>query len=160
MAITTGKYRTRKLDSNGDPVISGTVWLYDIDAIAQTIQTRLNLFSGEFWRDVTEGTPWIGSILGKNNAQKTVQAKASILKSRILDTDGVLSILEWENDFDYSDRKFTVTATVLTEYGALSLDEDLSDNEVTQDSDVASLVEAVARYNYNSTKFNAELFQP
>jgi hypothetical protein len=153
MATVTGKYRTRKLDDNGDPVISGTVWLYDIEAIAQTIKQRLKLFAGEYWRDVTDGTPWLGKILGKNTAQNTIQAKSTILKNRILSTEGVYSILKWESDFDYSERSFYVTATVLTEFGSIDLTEDLSDTSIKQDEDIELLTEAVALYNLNSTRY-------
>lgn len=123
MSVETYKYRTRKLDDNGDFVISGTVWLYDVDAIEQTINTRLKLFSSEYWRDVSDGTPWITSILGKNNSTNTLQSKSVLLKNRILNTDGVVSILDWTSDFDYTTRKFTITATILTEYGTIDVSE-------------------------------------
>ena len=141
-----GQYRTRKLDKNGDPVISGQVWIYDIEAIAQTINTRLNLFSGEFWRDVTEGTPWIGRILGKNNSTNTLQSKSTILKNIIRNTQGVISILEWSSDFSYTDRKFSVNATVLTEYGVLGINEDLNEKESIEDESVQNLLIAVQNY--------------
>lgn len=120
---TNYKYRTRKLDENGDIATSGTVWIYDIDAVAQTIETRLRLFAGEFWRDVTEGTPWIESILTKNNQRNTIQSKLSIIKSRILNTDGVVSIVDWQSDFSYQDRKLSITATILTEFGLTQIDD-------------------------------------
>ena len=121
--MTTKKFRTRKLDDNGDFTISGSVWIYDIDAVAQTIDTRLKLFSGEFWRDVTEGTPWIERILTKNNRTNTIQSKISIIKNRILNTGGVVSILEWNTDFSYQDRKLSVQATILTEFGVLPINQ-------------------------------------
>lgn len=121
--MTTKKFRTRKLDDNGDFTISGSVWIYDIEAVAQTIDTRLKLFSGEFWRDVTEGTPWIESILTKNNRTNTIQSKISILKNRILNTGGVVSILEWNTDFSYQDRKLSVQATILTDFGVLPINQ-------------------------------------
>jgi len=123
MSVETGKYKTRRLDANGDFVISGEVWIYDIEAIQQTIQTRIYLFSAEYWRDVSDGTPWINSILGKNNSVNTIQSKSSLLKNRILNTEGVITILEWSSDFDYSTRKFTIVATILTEYGTISVSE-------------------------------------
>ncbi len=57
--MTDYTYRVRNLDDNGDISLSGTTWLYDIDAVEQTIKTRLNLFSKEYWRDSSEGTPWL-----------------------------------------------------------------------------------------------------
>lgn len=123
--MTTKKYRTRRLDENGNPVISGKVWIYDIEAVAQTINTRLNLFAGEYWRDVTDGTPWIEKILTKNNRTNTIQSKITILKNRILQTNGVVSILEWKTDYSPQDRKLSVTSTILTEFGVMPLNRTL-----------------------------------
>lgn len=123
--MTTKKYRTRRLDESGDPVISGKVWIYDIEAVAQTIDTRLKLFAGEYWRDVTDGTPWIENILTKNNRTNTLQSKITILKDRILQTGGVISILEWTTDFNYQDRKLVINADILTEFGVTSINRQL-----------------------------------
>jgi hypothetical protein len=120
--------RVRKLDSNGDISLSGDAWLYDIDAVAQTIKTRLNLFSKEYWRDVSEGTPWIKSIWGKNNSANTLAQKERLLKERIINSDGVISIVEWSSDFSYSDRKLSVSATVLSEFGLIKIENGLASN--------------------------------
>lgn len=123
--MTTKKYRTRRLDENGDPVIGGKVWIYDIEAVAQTIDTRLKLFAGEYWRDVTDGTPWIENILTKNNRTNTLQSKITILKERILQTGGVISILSWKTDFNYPERKLVINADILTEFGVTSINRQL-----------------------------------
>lgn len=117
------KFRTRRLDSNGDIVTSGSIWVYDLEAVAQTIETRLRLFSGEYWRDVTEGTPWVDRILSKNNQSNTVQAKITLIKNRILNTEHVLSIVSWSSDFSYQDRKLSVVATVITDFGIVDIDD-------------------------------------
>lgn len=144
--MTTKKYRTRRLDSNGDPVISGKVWIYDIEAVAQTIDTRLKLFAGEYWRDVTDGTPWIENILTKNNRTNTLQSKITILKERILQTGGVISILEWTTDFSYTSRNLSVIATVLTEFGVLNINEQLDNPESIEDESVQQLLVSVQNY--------------
>lgn len=151
--MTTKKYRTRRLDSNGNPVISGKVWIYDIEAVAQTIDTRLKLFAGEYWRDVTDGTPWIDKILTKNNRTNTLSSKISILKERILQTGGVISILEWTTDFNYTSRNLSVIATVLTEFGVLDINEDLNEKESIEDASVQNLLIAVQNYTIAATKF-------
>lgn len=144
--MTTKKYRTRRLDENGDPVISGKVWIYDIEAVAQTIDTRLKLFAGEFWRDVTDGTPWIENILTKNNRTNTLQSKITILKDRILQTGGVISILSWKTDFNYTSRNLSVIATVLTEFGVLNINEQLGNPESIEDESVQQLLVSVQNY--------------
>lgn len=144
--MTTKKYRTRRLDENGDPVISGKVWIYDIEAVAQTIDTRLKLFAGEYWRDVTDGTPWIDKILTKNNRTNTLQSKITILKDRILQTGGVISILEWTTDLNYTSRNLSVIATVLTEFGVLNINEQLNDPQSIEDEQVQQLLVSVQNY--------------
>lgn len=144
--MTTKKYRTRRLDENGDPVISGKVWIYDVDAVAQTIDTRLKLFAGEYWRDVTDGTPWIDRILTKNNRTNTLQSKIAILKERILQTGGVISILEWTTDFNYTSRNLSVIATVLTEFGVLNINEQLDEPQSIEDESVQQLLVSVQNY--------------
>lgn len=116
------KYRTRALDSNGDYVTSGSkVWLYDGEAIAQTIITRLKLISTEYWRDANEGTPWFTEVIGKNNNKYTITSKERVIKNRILNTDGVLSITEWSADFNGANRTLFVSFTVLTEFGRITI---------------------------------------
>ena len=144
--MTTKKYRTRRLDGNGNPVISGKVWIYDIEAVAQTIDTRLKLFAGEYWRDVTDGTPWIENILTKNNRTNTLQSKITILKDRILQTGGVISILEWTTDFNYTSRNLSVIATVLTEFGVLNINEQLNNPQSIEDESVQQLLVSVQNY--------------
>lgn len=152
------KYRTRRLDENGDIVTSGEVWIYDIEAVAQTINTRLNLFSGEFWRDVTKGVPWITDILGKNNNRNTLQSKATILRNRILNTEGVISILEWSSDFTYTDRVFSINATVLTEFGVLDISQESNDpDNIIPDDTIKSMLVAVQRYSVAATEVSLSI---
>ena len=155
---TEKKYRTRRLDENGDIVTSGDVWIYDIEAVAQTINTRLNLFAGEFWRDVTEGVPWITDILGKNNNRNTLQSKATILRNRILNTEGVISILEWSSDFTYTDRVFSINATVLTEFGVLDISQYSNDpDNIIPDDTIKSMLVAVQRYAVAATEVSLSI---
>lgn len=112
--------RVRKLDENGDIVTRGVMWNYDKEAVAQNISTRLKLFLGEYFRDITDGVPWFEKengtegILGKGYSLAEVE---SILKNRIARTDGVLKLLEFKIDFNATTRKMIVSAFVLTNYG-------------------------------------------
>ncbi len=150
------KQRVRRLDANGDIIMSGNAWLYDIDAVAQTIKTRLNLFSKEYWRDVSEGTPWLKSILGKTNNSNTLAQKERLLKNRIITTEGVISISEWNSDFSYPDRKLSVDATVLTEFGLIKITNGLASNsDDTNEAlgDVLNLQLAVHNWIVSSINF-------
>lgn len=154
------KFRTRKLDSNGDIATSGVVWIYDLEAVAQTIETRLRLFSGEYWRDVTDGTPWIERILSKNNQTNTLQAKTALIKSRILNTEHVISILAWEADFSYTDRKYSVNATILTDFGIVNVVDsstDPSQGDQVEDNSINSMLVAVQAYAIAATEVSVSL---
>lgn len=112
--------RVRKLDGNGDLVTSGIIWNEGQYTIAQTIKTRLKLFLGEYFRDITQGVPWFekedGSygILQKGYTLEQVEA---LLRNTISETDGVLTILSFNLDFDDNKRELTVSTIVATQYG-------------------------------------------
>ena len=104
----------RRLDESGDIATSGAQFISGIDEVAQTVLTRLRLFYGEYFRDVTDGTQWFEAILGKNGSQ---QSREAALRNRIAQTPGVVRLTSFEFDFDIETRKATVTAGVLTTYG-------------------------------------------
>lgn len=110
----------RSLDENGDIVTSGTIFISGKDEIAQTIKTRLRLFLGEYFRDITDGTPWFEQILGKN---VNVNAREAALRNRIVNTKGVVRLLSFNADFDNDSKTYTVSCNVLTTYGELELTE-------------------------------------
>jgi len=102
----------------GDVVTSGDQFISGVEEIAQTVKTRLRLFLGEYFRDVTDGTPWWESILGKDG---TLSSKEAIIKSRILRTDGVVRLVSFSTDFDINTRVYTVNAGILTTFGITEL---------------------------------------
>lgn len=111
----------RRLDpETGDIVTSGTQFITERAEIAQTIKTRLRLFYGEYFRDITDGTQWFENILAKNTS---LTQKDAELKRRILQTDGVINLVTFESDYDINARTFTVTASVLTEFGQLEIEQ-------------------------------------
>lgn len=108
----------RRLDSNGDISTSGQQFINEQSEVAQTISTRLRLFRGEYFRDITEGTPWFQSILVKGaNLSET----DSIIRRVISQTDGVQQITSYNADFDLDTRQYKIDVSVLTIYGEISL---------------------------------------
>lgn len=108
----------RALDpATGDIVTSGQQFISDIDEIAQTISTRLKLFLGEYFRDITDGTPWFQEILGKH---VSLSRSDAALRSRIAETSGVIKLLAFKTDFDPNTRQYTVYVSVKTEYGDIN----------------------------------------
>lgn len=93
-------------------------WLINSpEAVAQAIKTRFELWYGQWFLDTTEGTPWIQSVLGKQNPEVYSLA----IRQRILETKGVNAITAFNTTVDTSTRRVTFTATVETLYGTTTL---------------------------------------
>jgi hypothetical protein len=95
--------------TEGDIVTSGDHFLTGKEATAQAITRRLKLFLGEYFLNISEGTPWFQEILGKSSRDMA----AANIKSRILDTDGVVALGAFSFDFDAKTRMITVNASVI-----------------------------------------------
>lgn len=108
----------RKLLDSGDIATSGSQFVSGASEVAQTIKTRLQLFLGEYFRDVAEGTDWFGRILGKNVGLGRAEAE---IKRRIAQTPDVRAITGFQFDFDTASRTATVTCSVATPYGEASV---------------------------------------
>lgn len=90
--------------------------------VGQAILTRLRLWTGEWFLDQTEGTPWLTSVLGRNGTGAADLA----IQERILGTPGVVSIVSYSSYLNPATRRFTVSSvTVQTQYGAITLSEGL-----------------------------------
>jgi len=110
----------RKIDENGDIVTQGSMFLTGREEIEQTIKTRLRLFLGEYFRDITDGTPWFEQILGKGT---TLSAREAALRNRIVRTPGVVRLTSFSTNFDLNTRTYSVTAGALTTYGLITVTE-------------------------------------
>lgn len=86
------------------------------EAVAQNVMTRLALWRGTWFIDTQEGTPWLQQILGKHDAVDVV------IRSRILETPGVLSIESFESILDPDTRRLTITAMLNTRYGQTTIE--------------------------------------
>lgn len=103
----------------GDIVTSGEMqFIGGREEIAQTIKTRLALFLGEYFRNITDGTPWYEQILGKFVSLDIVE---SVLRVRIAATPGVVRLTSFDTDFNIDSRKYSVTAGVLTIHGIVEV---------------------------------------
>lgn len=102
----------RQLDSNGDYTVGLAFYANSPTCVAQAISTRLKLWQGEWFLDITAGTPWIQSILGRS------QNPDAYIKAAILGTEGVTSLTSYSSTYDGTTRAFTVSGTVATLYGS------------------------------------------
>lgn len=112
--------RYRREDDDGDYTFGqgDDTWLVNSpEAVAQAIKTRFLLWYGQWFLDTTEGTPWIQSVLGKQRPDTYNLA----IRRRILETQGVSSITEFNTEVDGRTRRVTFTATVETIYGTTTV---------------------------------------
>ena len=97
-----------------DIATSGRQFVTGAEATAQAVRARLRLFLGEWFLDVSQGTPWFQSILGK-----APQDVAEIeLKNRILSAPGVAQIRKFEFDPDLTNRRLFIRMTLINDEGA------------------------------------------
>ncbi len=87
-------------------------------AVAQSVETRLRLWLGEFFGDTSAGTPYPQTILGKHSQ---AEADASI-QNQVTSTDNVIDIQKYESTLDPVTRKLSVKLTIDTAFGATQLD--------------------------------------
>lgn len=112
--------RYRALDVNGDYRFgaSDAEFLANSpDAVAQAVRTRFELWSGEWYLDLTEGTPYVKQILGEGTRDLYDQA----IQERILDTEGVTGITDYASSLDETTRALSVSATITTIYGTTTV---------------------------------------
>jgi len=114
--------RYRKLDDNGDMMFGhqqADFYRNQPEAVAQAVVTRLKLWLDEWFLDMTEGTPYQQAILGKNK-QDTIDPA---LRERILETQGLSELVEYERTHDPDTRTSRVVAQIDTVYGQTQITE-------------------------------------
>ena len=109
--------RVRMLDANRDPVYGNGVdaYLFDIEAVAQIIQTRLMFYKGEWWEDTNLGLPMWQSILGQSGKNKTVIDQ--LIRKQIAETPYVNYIMSFTSTLE--NRVYTCQVEVATDFGTI-----------------------------------------
>lgn len=107
----------RKLDENGDYTFGNNSYDYieKDEAIAQAIKTKLYLFYGEWWEDISLGLPMFQSILGQVSNNNLRQTVILLCAEQISLVEGVTSVDSIS--VDISARKLGLTIDVTTENG-------------------------------------------
>lgn len=76
------------------------------DMIVQNIKQRLEMFEGEWFLDLSEGTPYYRSIFGQK--PRSIPVIRSVFRQRIAETPGVLEVLSISSSFDAAKRKLNI----------------------------------------------------
>jgi hypothetical protein len=114
--------RYRKLDDKGDMAFGHGNPDYHYNTpvcVAQAVVTRLRLLRGEWFLDLTDGTPYAPAVLGKH----TRQSYDFVIRRRILETQGVTEIMEYESIYDGETRGLTINTRIDTVYGPALIQE-------------------------------------
>lgn len=107
--------RVRRVDENGDMIFGSNQAAFHRDtpdAVAQIIESRLQLWEGQWYLDLDEGTPYETQVFGK----RTEAMRDPALRARILDTPGVSEIASYTSVLNRDTRGFSVSATVTTNF--------------------------------------------
>jgi len=87
------------------------------EAVGQAVLTRLKLFEGEWFLDKTAGVPYDTEILGAG----TENTRDLAYQTVILQTTGVIGIVEYASYLNPATRAFVVAATIDTIYGQTTI---------------------------------------
>lgn len=112
----------RKLDEDGDYTFGGngnSFYRNDPLGVSQSVITRLRLWENEWFLDISEGMPYLDGVMGKY----TMDDVDSIIKERIINTEGVVEITSYQSSFNPDLRKFSVSVTISTIYGEAVINE-------------------------------------
>lgn len=89
----------------------------DAEATAQCVKTRLQLLRAEWFLDTTAGMPYLQQICVKPADLPLAQ---SLIKSTILETEGVQEIVSFALELNPNTRRLSVYAQVRTIYDDIS----------------------------------------
>lgn len=112
-------------ETTGDLSITGQDidFVYGVDAIRQHIRQRLSLFRGEYKYDLTRGIPYHDEFFKKNFNPVVID---TILKSTIIDTPGVIELVEFDLDFSDTTRELSLTFRATCDDGVIDYSDVIS----------------------------------
>lgn len=107
--------RVRRLDHNHDWTFGQGLANYadKSEAIAQCVKTRLWSFTNDWFLDLEHGLPWLEKM-GRTVNLSDWELR---IKKQVLQTKGVVSITEYDANFEPNRRKMTIELSYLDIYG-------------------------------------------
>ena len=111
--------RIRPTDENGDvlPVLNTGVMLSDASAVAQLVESRLNLFAGDWWENPEWGNEILKMLQERRLTEADAQALSTYLADYVRETKGVKDVMDIS--FSVNGTGFSWECTVITEYGSV-----------------------------------------
>ena len=111
--------RVRRTDENNDLVRGNGKqdFVTDLDAVVQIIKQKLLFFRGEWWENENDGIPMFQQILGKYGMGSKTAAIDSLLQDAITSAPYGTGIAGMSSFFNASQRTYSFTATVNTNFG-------------------------------------------
>jgi hypothetical protein len=107
------------LDADNDPIFADGTSLTDGAAVKQAVLTRLRLFFGEWWENLTLGLPVFQLMLGQLASQRGLNAMQAAVQQVISGTPYVTSVTSVQVSFN--NGQFGFTAVVQTAFGPVSI---------------------------------------
>jgi hypothetical protein len=108
----------RKLTSTGDYSFGQSAANFYVDeplVVGQSVQTRLELWEGEWYLDKNEGTPWSQEVFGTRSNPTYDMA----IQARILETTGVTRLVSYSSSLGGNGaRGLVVRAQIVTEFSS------------------------------------------
>lgn len=89
-----------------------------LSLVRQRVQIRLDTFLGEWFYNSEVGVPYFEEILTQRYQKSLVD---SIIRSEVLDTEGVIEITSFESTLNKADRKLDFYMEVTTTDGSVTI---------------------------------------
>jgi hypothetical protein len=116
---TTPTIQYLQLDASYDPIFDSGASLTDLDAVNQAILTRLKLFLGEWWENLSIGLPMFQSILGQLASPQGVAAMTLAIQQNIQGAPYVTSAADVSVAF--AAGRLSVTGVAQTQFGPVTV---------------------------------------
>ena len=110
--------KMRPTDENGDvlPVLQTGEMLSGALAVAQLVDSRLNLYSGDWWENPSWGNEILRMLQEGRLTDSDAQPLSTYLAEYVRETSGVQDVTDIR--FTTEKARFSWSCTVLTEFGS------------------------------------------
>lgn len=109
--------RLRPMDAGDDMTLGKPFLVNSPQMVEQSIRTRLRFWKSEWFADTSDGTDYLGEVIGERYGKNP----DAVVRERILGTIGVDAIVKYSSTYDGSSRNFEVTAIVHTIFSTTPL---------------------------------------